>query len=100
MPDPKDKTVYVQVRDKKSGLERQVTKYAYQLIPKRYELLSESVQNFTVPQQKKSEKVVAPAENDAPPPPSIEPVGETQAPEGITVVRKKPGPKPKTNAKD
>lgn len=95
-----DRSEYVRVRDRKNGLERDVTRKAYQILgPRRYELLSEDVEIPTrSAPQKKSVKVAEPAEGEFDV--QINPVIETTAnPTGsVTVVRKKPGPKPKNNA--
>lgn len=93
-----DRSQYVRVKDRKTGLERDVTRKAYQILgPKKYELLSEDVEISTVTPQKKSEKAAEPAEGEFDV--QIDPVIETTAkPTGsVTVVRRKPGPKPKNN---
>lgn len=92
-----DRSEYVLVRDKKTGLERQVTRKAYEILRKRYELLSDAPELLTAPIQKKRSEAVAVAESEQAQVEEKERV-EVGATEGPVVVRRKPGPKPKSNA--
>lgn len=100
-----DKSEYVEVYDLKSKINRTVTRAAYKIIgPRRYQLLNEQVEAPQSTVQKKSVPVAAPAEVKPEQTPS-ENVEETQPTvqetsvealqEGVSVVRRKPGPKPK-----
>lgn len=82
-------SLYVQVRDKKRNIIRQITRHAYQSMTNRYELLD----GEPVVQQKKTEekRVAAPAVEVKNP--QIE-VVETK--NEIIATPKKRGPKPKT----
>ena len=96
-----DRTIYVKVWDKKRKLERTVTKAAYKILAgKTYDLLEGDVEDPT-PAQKKREEDVKPVADEAQEVTStaaeINPVVDVQT-EGIKVIRKKPGPKPKNNA--
>lgn len=94
-----ERSEYVKVWDKKNKLERTVTKVAYKILAgRRYDLIEGDVE---APVQKKRNDV-PPAEDK----PISTGLSEAEATEaeiaanstGIKVMRKKPGPKPKTNA--
>jgi hypothetical protein len=98
-----DRSEYVRAIDKKrNNLEVTITRAAFKILPKRYQLLEDNVQLDSAPQpEKKSVKDAAPAADE----PSVTAHGSdtvenaivtTESPqEGVTVVRRKPGPKPK-----
>lgn len=93
-----DRSEYVEVYDIKSKINRTVTRAAYKIIgPRRYQLLNEDVPApDTQSPQKKSVEVVAPVEDKpAEKPEPNENVTHETPQEGVTIVRRKPGPKPK-----
>lgn len=100
---------YLKVYDNISKLERQVTQKAFDIINKnkrnpRYKFLSyvdengeELQEQAAAPQAETVQKKTEPVEVAAPA--EVEPKPE-EVKEGITIIRKKPGPKPKKNAQE
>jgi hypothetical protein len=114
---------YLRVHDNISNIERTVTQKAYDIITKnkrnpRYKFLAyvdeagQEISGDAPVLEKKTqaspspEKSAAPVEGETATTNSSgtttlpEPETHTGSQEGITVIRKKPGPKPKQNAKD
>lgn len=105
-------STYVKVRDKKTGIEREITKKAYSILPKRYQLLGDVESPNSKTSAPNGKRVAQPAGAEVKRPQTEEEIqakrdelnamnqaaidkAEAKSEEGIKV-RRKPGPKPKT----